>query len=509
MTSVLSVGSQMIVVFIDLKGNYRYELWLYAVKTMSWVLHSETVSKRFYPFFWRGRLFLYEIKFSGLSYRKLVCPPGYSSPNILQHECIICAKGFFSTGVGETSCIPCPQGLTTPSSRLTSLSNCSLCQDGGKYCRNGQCRVFLENGLPRPFCQCSFGFSGNQCQDPKYILIMVAVTVFIVLIVYGMLRFAAYWKRKRNQERSLLHHVEELTSVWQIRHDEITQMELIGAGGYGEVYRCRYRDMFVAMKILRLPASDSILWEFEREIKFMQTVRHPNIVLFLGAGRTTDDSPFLISEFVCRGSLRRLLDDTDTVITTGMKVKFCEDVAHGMNFLHSLTPPRVHGDLKSDNLLISETDTVKIADFGLGKQISSDVPKREGRTRTVRKHRRHENSQGSSIYVPLVELSNHDSPHALGASRWRAPELSESGAKNNYGTPADVYRYIAALIEFIERFNFDFLFNVFCFQNPCIPITFAKMCFWFCIALLLLCGKFQPDSCHSLRIGLTTRYWTQ
>ena len=230
-------------------------------------------------------------------------------------------------------------------------------------------------------------------------------------------------------------------------------MELIGAGGYGEVYRCRYRDMFVAMKILRLPASDSILWEFEREIKFMQTVRHPNIVLFLGAGRTTDGSPFLISEFVCRGSLRRMLDDTDTVITTAMKVKFCEDVARGMNFLHSLTPPRVHGDLKSDNLLISETDTVKIADFGLGKQISSDVPKREGRI----KHRRHENRQRSSIYAPLVELSNRDSPHALGASRWRAPELSESGAKVNYKTPADVYRYIAALV---ERFNFDFLFNV-------------------------------------------------
>ena len=449
--SVASVASQLLVA---VKSGDRYELWLYAVKTMSWVLHSETDSKgEFYPFLWRGKLFLFETDFSRLSYRKLVCPPGYSSPNILQHECIVCAKGFFSTGVGETSCIPCPQGLTTSSSRPTSSSNCSLCQERGNYCRNGQCRVFLENGLPRPFCQCSFGFSGNQCQDPKYILIMVAVTVFIVLIVYGLVRFAAYWKRKRNQERSLLHHVEELTSVWQISHDEITQMELIGAGGYGEVYRCRYRDMFVAMKILRLPASDSILWEFEREIKFMQTVRHPNIVLFLGAGRTTDGSPFLISEFVSRGSLRRLLDDTDTVMTTEMKVKFCEDVARGMNFLHSLTPPRVHGDLKSDNLLISETDTVKIADFGLGKQISSDAPNREGRIGTVHKTRRHKNSERSCMYVPLVELSNHDSPHALGASRWRAPELSVSGAKNSYRTPADVYRYILTLVEvFIQCF---------------------------------------------------------
>ena len=239
--------------------------------------------------------------------------------------------------------------------------------------------------------------------------------------------------------------VEELTTVWQIENEEISQQELIGASGYGEVYRARYRDMTVAMKVLRMPTNDSMTWEFEREIKFMQTVRHPNIVLFLGAGRTRDGSPFIISEFVSRGSLRDLLDDDSQILSTNKKIKFSSDVTHGMNFLHSLSPPRVHRDLKSDNLLISETDVVKIADFGLGKQVpvgASNDNHRRGRGRRSILTRRRSFNQTSDARLPLLDLGSQDSPHALGAARWRAPELSVSGSQTQYTTAADVYRYV-------------------------------------------------------------------
>lgn len=235
--------------------------------------------------------------------------------------------------------------------------------------------------------------------------------------------------------------MEELTTVWQIGNEEITRLERIGAGGYGEVYRARYRDMSVAMKVLRGPTNDSVMEEFEQEIKFMQTVRHPNIVLFLGAGRTRDGSPFLVSELVARGSLRDLLDDYSQVLSVDRKINFALDIARGMNFLHSLTPPRVHRDLKTDNLLISETDVVKITDFGLGKQVCVGISDHSQQHRARYSIRRLV-SRLADARLPLLDLRGQESPHALGAARWRAPELSVSGSTTRYTTAADVYRYI-------------------------------------------------------------------
>ena len=65
----------------------------------------------------------------------------------------------------------------------------------------------------------------------------------------------------------------------------------------------------------------------------MQAVRHPNIALFLGGGQIQDDCPFVVAEFVDRGTLRDLLDDARSV---SMKIKFCLDVAHGIYPDHSL-----------------------------------------------------------------------------------------------------------------------------------------------------------------------------
>ena len=329
-------------------------------------------SDQFRTFLWRGRLFFFQQDLEGLSYKDLFCPPGFSSRDISKEVCDLCSEGSYAEGLGEKICTPCPSGLTTKSKGSTTSRNCSYCKE--IYCIYGDCTVvLLDNGETHPRCQCRLGFSGVNCRNPRDILIAAAVSVSVVLAVCGLVVLVRAWKNKRLRERSLIHHVEELTNVWQINENEIAQLEVIGAGGYGDVFKVRYRDMFAAMKILRQPTDDSFLWEFEREIKFMQTVRHPNIVLFLGAGRTAEGSPFIISEFVSRGSLRDLLDDQTQDISHALTVKFALDVARGMNFLHSLSPPRVHRDLKSDNLLISETDIVKITDFGLGKQVSMSL----------------------------------------------------------------------------------------------------------------------------------------
>jgi hypothetical protein len=137
--TLASVGpSQVLILILDLSQIQRYELWLYAVKSRSWIYYSQIISNKllFYLFVWKSNVFLLDREVGGLLYRKLVCPSGYISPDIMQSECIPCVKGYYSTGAGETSCTPCPSGLTTVSSRSTSLSNCSSCFN---YCKNGKC----------------------------------------------------------------------------------------------------------------------------------------------------------------------------------------------------------------------------------------------------------------------------------------------------------------------------------------------------------------------------------
>ena len=432
-TGTVVIGEQFLVAFeglARLSDIRKFELWFYFFSTKHWAWHSETASSQtFLMHSWKGRLLLLGDSKGDLMYRNIVCPQGYNSTDIHKDTCHKCSKGTY--GIESTGkCVSCPTGLTTKFPGSALLSNCSYCQHD--YCKYGSCQVLLKDAVAVPFCRCTFGYSGSRCDDPKYILVALGSILALTLLLCGLTALIRAWRRKQRREETLEHQVQELTEVWQIAHDELTQLELIGAGGYGQVYRARYRDMTVAMKMLLFPTDDEIMFEFEREIKFMQTVRHPNIVLFLGAGRARDGTPFIISEFVARGSLRDLLSDRSQSISTGLKLKFALDVATGMHFLHTLSPPRVHCDLKCDNLLISETNIVKIADFGLGTQIRSYG----GRSRCRVKDQR----RRSSSSVPLLYMHQDGSAQAHGATRWRAPELASSSQKH-LTTAADVYRY--------------------------------------------------------------------
>jgi serine/threonine protein kinase len=54
------------------------------------------------------------------------------------------------------------------------------------------------------------------------------------------------------------------------------------------------------------------------------------------------------------------------------KIRFCLDIASGMLFLHTRSPPMIHRDLKADNVLVSEHYEVKIADFGTAARLRSE-----------------------------------------------------------------------------------------------------------------------------------------
>ncbi len=87
--------------------------------------------------------------------------------------------------------------------------------------------------------------------------------------------------------------------------------------------------------------------------QFLRSLRHRNIILFFGAGDLAT-SPFLVTEFLARGSLAGVLQDTDIALSRSRKVQFALDAACGIRFLHELRPARIHRDIKSANLLVAE-----------------------------------------------------------------------------------------------------------------------------------------------------------
>jgi serine/threonine protein kinase len=188
------------------------------------------------------------------------------------------------------------------------------------------------------------------------------------------------------------------------------------------VYKGTYRGAPIAIKVMRAGASADLRKEFNREIAALVRIRHPNLVLFIGA--TLTPSLSIVTELCTGNSLFSLLHQSpDISLSWAQKLKLCKDTAQGMSYLHGLNPAVIHRDLKSLNLLLFEPVVqnrvdnilVKITDFGIAKTLD----------------------QTSGLMTGLV-----------GTCHWMAPEVITS---QDYGLPADVYSYGIVLWEIACR----------------------------------------------------------
>ncbi|KAJ1691154.1 hypothetical protein LUZ63_015309 [Rhynchospora breviuscula] len=162
---------------------------------------------------------------------------------------------------------------------------------------------------------------------------------------------------------SVMDDVPEVEIPWE----DLRVGERIGLGSYGEVYRADWNGTEVAVKkFLDQDLSGYSLEQFRYEVKIMSRLRHPNVVLFMGAV-TRPPNLSILTEFLPRGSLYRLLHRPSASLDEKTRIKMALDVARGMNYLHASHPPVVHRDLKSPNLLVDKNWVVKVSDFGLSR----------------------------------------------------------------------------------------------------------------------------------------------
>jgi len=157
--------------------------------------------------------------------------------------------------------------------------------------------------------------------------------------------------------------------IWRVDFSEVKKSKLIGKGRFGKVYKGVWREKEVAVKVLieKKELKASVIGEFVSEVSIMCDLRHPNVLLFIGA---CVDPPNLaiITEFMAHGSLWDVLHrpkPDEYLVQWNNRIKLAIDVALGMNYIHGFNPVIIHRDLKSPNVLLNDSFECRISDFGL------------------------------------------------------------------------------------------------------------------------------------------------
>lgn len=152
----------------------------------------------------------------------------------------------------------------------------------------------------------------------------------------------------------------------EFRLGDITLKELIGKGAYGEVARGELWGEDVAVKRVGIEGfKDTDVEAFLHEVSIISTLRHPNIITFLGAS-IESDAMCIVTEYCHGGSLESLVDRLRAQgkrLSLRKTIDFSIQIGRGLNWLHH--KHIIHRDLKPANILIGRHGDLKIADFGL------------------------------------------------------------------------------------------------------------------------------------------------
>ena len=174
----------------------------------------------------------------------------------------------------------------------------------------------------------------------------------------------------------------ELKGVTKLNRDEL------GRGAYGRVYAVKYCQTICAAKEIHSILVEGVgqvemqrtIESFMRECRQCSTLRHPNVIQFLGIYYPTGEGganrmrlPVMVMEMMA-DSLTSFVDKHEK-IPVHIKYSIVHDVSLGLCYLHNHDPPIVHRDLSPNNVLLTAHHVAKISDLGVAKVIKADSRK--------------------------------------------------------------------------------------------------------------------------------------
>ena len=152
---------------------------------------------------------------------------------------------------------------------------------------------------------------------------------------------------------------------------EVTMKELLAEGFFGKVYRGELHGLDVAIKKLKtdsLKTADpqeaaELIAELRAEVDVLTHLRHPNVVLIMGASTKNPANLFIVTEFLDRGNLYNVIHNPK--LPDDQTLRMIEQVVLAINFLHGRTPKIIHRDIKPLNILVDSALNIRVGDFGI------------------------------------------------------------------------------------------------------------------------------------------------
>ncbi|KAL4395157.1 hypothetical protein AHAS_Ahas02G0223900 [Arachis hypogaea] len=226
----------------------------------------------------------------------------------------------------------------------------------------------------------------HSAKTKHLLVIVLPITCIILLTIIAIILLARRTKSKKLEKRTAKNG--DLFSIWnydgKIAFEDIIEATqdfdiryCIGTGAYGSVYRAQLPSgKVVAVKKLHQRESQNPSFDksFRNEVKMLTEIRHRNIVKLHGFCLHSQ-CMFLVYEYMEKGSLFYALriDDEAEELTWSHRVNILSGAANALSYMHhDCSPPIVHRDVTSNNILLNSELHAVVSDFGTARVLDPD-----------------------------------------------------------------------------------------------------------------------------------------
>lgn len=248
---------------------------------------------------------------------------------------------------------------------------------------------------PYSFIASKYFTSPSDKKSKMHIGVIVGISVAGFVLIAGLVLVAMYALRQKKLAKEAVERTSNPFASWgaggqdngdvpQLKGaryflfeelkkctNNFSETHEIGSGGYGKVYKGTLANGQMAAIKRAQQGSMQGAAEFKNEIELLSRVHHKNLVSLVGFCYEQGEQ-MLVYEYIPNGTLRENLMGKGGIHLDWMKrLRIAIGSAKGLAYLHELAnPPIIHRDIKSTNILLDESLTAKVADFGLSKLVS-------------------------------------------------------------------------------------------------------------------------------------------